>query len=216
MPHGKINERFGEFLGEEMALKGFSAEKLAHATNIPERYIGALLKNDFQKLPAGVYARGYIFKIAQAMNNDGGELWNLYKKEAGETLRASGKTDKLPANRFAVKKLNKKTLAAIIVAVLIIAYLLFRANDLIGLPTLKLTANLDDAVVFRSPLTINGEVGPRDIVAVNGENIPVGDDGSFEKEIALQPGTNAIEFKIRRLLGREITEIKRVVYQPGD
>ena len=209
-----ISKGFGEFLSGEMAVKGFSAEKLAHATNIPERYINAFLKNDFKKLPAGVYARGYVFKIAQALNHDGGELWNLYKKEAGETLRASGKADKLPANRFVIKKLNKKTLAAIVVAVLVIAYLLFRANDLVGLPTLKLTANLDDAVVFRSPLAISGKVEPRDIVAGNGENIAVGDDGSFEKEFALQPGINAIEFKVRRLLGKEMTEVKRVTYQP--
>ncbi len=211
----KENDRgFGEFLSEEMAVKGFSAEKLAHATNIPERYISAILKKDFYKLPAGVYARGYIFKIAQALNGNGDELWNLYKKEAGETLRTSGKADKLPVNRFAVKKINKKTVAVIVIAVIVIAYLLFRANDLVGLPTLKLTANIDDAVVFQSPLTINGKVEPRDIIAVNGENIAVGDDGSFEKEVPLQPGINAIEFKVKRLLGKEITEVKRVTYQP--
>ncbi|MBI5147631.1 MAG: helix-turn-helix domain-containing protein [Parcubacteria group bacterium] len=214
MAQKEINKEFGEFLSEEMAVKGFSAEKLAHATNIPERYVNALIKNDFKKLPAGVYARGYIFKIAQALNDDGGELWNLYKNRAGEALRASGKTDKLPANRFAVKKINKKIIVAIAVAALVIAYLLFRADDLIGLPTLKLTANLDDAVVSLSPLTINGEVEPRDLIAVNGENIAVGNDGKFEKEISLQPGVNAIEFKVKRLLGREITEVKRVTYQP--
>jgi len=36
----------------------------------------------------------------------------------------------------------------------------------------------------------------------------------FGNDFALQPGLNTVEFKAKRLLGKEVTIIKQIIYQP--
>ena len=39
-------------------------------------------------------------------------------------------------------------------------------------------------------------------------------DGKFLKDYNLQPGTNEIEIKAKRFLGKEIKVVREIIYQP--
>jgi hypothetical protein len=200
-------------LNEALELKNVNHEKLAEITGIPERYIWAIQNVDIEKLPAAPYVRGYIKKISEVLHLNHDELWDLYKKELSH--KQSGAHDKLPENRFAIQRLSKKTLSFVFAAAFVIVYLFFNMDRLIGAPELLITTPTDLIVATtEGTIELAGVTEQRDKLTINGEEIFVNPDGTFFKDYYLQPGLNTIEFKAKRLLGKETTEIRKILYQP--
>ncbi|OGY67471.1 MAG: hypothetical protein A3H63_01085 [Candidatus Harrisonbacteria bacterium RIFCSPLOWO2_02_FULL_45_10c] len=202
-------------LDEALELKNVSHDKLAQATGIPERYIWALHNMEIDKLPAAPYVRGYIKKISEILHLNHDELWELYKKALEH--KQSGVYDTLPINRFAIKRLSKKIIIGGVIGAAVLIYILINISRLTGLPKLIVTnPAFDISTTSENIIRLTGYLEQRDKLLVNEEEIFIASDGTFNKEYDLQPGLNTIEFKAQRFLGREVTEIKQVMYQPGE
>ncbi|MEK7568316.1 MAG: helix-turn-helix domain-containing protein [Patescibacteria group bacterium] len=211
-----INNQYknlAEIFKEAMDLRGMTVEKLADLSDIPERYLKALESGDFKNLPPSPYARGYLMKIALILNVDGELLWQIYKKE--NEPKVSGSLDRLPSNRFAFSPSKKKFIVLGIAAFFVIIYFGWRLADFFGTPDLKIFNPAENGVILNSDsIKLSGWANPADKLTINGEETLIKEDGSFEKEFVLEAGSNTIEFKIKRFLGKEKKEIKQVIYQP--
>jgi hypothetical protein len=205
-----------EIFNEVIELRGLNLERLAELTAVPKRFLAALRDGDFRNLPPAPYVRGYLMKIAGVLDIDGNLLWRTYKKE--NLFRTSGPEDKLPINRFTSRPLNKKKIAVGIVLIFALSVLTWKFNDFLGIlgtPDLKINAPSVDGLIVNNPsIKLSGKADARDKLTINNEEIMVGDDGNFEKEFALQPGINTIEFKVKRLLGKETRIVRQAIYQP--
>ena len=207
------NKKLINLILEALKLKGMNLEKLSQLTGVSERSLALILEEQFDKLPPAPYVRGYLVKIAEALNLDGRELWLEYLKN-NEEIRRSGKEDTLPLNRFAIPKLNKKIVAISGGAVLILAIIIFRLPAFFGQPELKIFNVSDNpTIVHEATFAIRGIMNPADELAINGEAIYPQKDGNFEKNILLQPGFNNVVFQIKKLLGRTYTVEKQIFYQ---
>lgn len=205
-------KNFHEFFSEIIEKSGSNINKLAELTGISPRYLKALCEGDFKKLPSLPYVRGYLTTLAHVLGINGQELWDIYKEEFREKLIID---DKLPVNRFALKPRNFKKLAIGIILVFAIIFLVWRLDDLLGMPKIDITAPANDLIINENTITLNGVVDNyRDKLIINNEEILIAKDGSFEKEYHLAPGANIIEFRLKRFLGKEVSEVRRVVYQP--
>lgn len=201
-----------EIFHEALSLRGLNIEKLAELTDVPKMYLEALRDADFKKLPASPYVRGYLMKIAEALRIDGEMLWQTYKNE---NIKTSGAKDKLPHNRFLVKPLKKRMLVFGFVAILVIIYLVWQIDNLLGVPKIEITNPAFPTIIVNDPnLKLSGETDNQNKLTINNEEVFIRKDGQFEKEISLQPGINTIEFKIKRLLGKEVKVVRQVIYQP--
>ncbi|MBI2515110.1 helix-turn-helix domain-containing protein [Candidatus Wolfebacteria bacterium] len=202
-----------EILTETIDLRGLTIERLAELTNIPERYLTALRDGDLKRLPPGPYVRGYLMKIAEILEIDGRILWDVYKKQ--HPLRTSGIEDRLPRNRFALKRFKKKAVVWAIIIGLIVIYLIWQGKDFFGTPSIEIVNPVsDNAVVNSASIRLTGEVNPKDKLMVNNEEVLVEASGRFEKEFPLQPGVNTAEFKVKRFLGKETKVVRQIIYQP--
>lgn len=204
---------FSETIKEIFELRGFNAKKIAEITDIPESHVTALINNDFKKLPAYPYVRGYLTKIAEILNIDKEELLELYKKEIPESI---GEKDKLPFNRFSKQLTSRKKIILGIILLFAAIYLGFRIDDLIGVPEIKITNPSENYSITNEPIVKLSGVAENffDKLTINDEEIPINKGGLFEKDFNLQPGQNNIEFKIKRFLGKETKVEKQVIYQP--
>ena len=199
-----------EILKEQLDLKGLTIDRLSSATGIPGRYIEGLIAGDLTKLPSAPYVRGYLTKIAPLLDLSIEELWEVYKKEQG--LKRSGPDDKLPSNRFAIKPFNKKIVVASFFAILLIAYLGWNASHLLGRPKLDIINPLAQTVIVTEPvIKLLGYVNPADKLLINNKEVVVNQNGLFRKQYNLQIGLNAIEFSVKRFLGKETTAVKQVI-----
>ena len=201
-------------LTEALELKNVNHEKLSQLTGISERYIWAIQNVELDKLPSSPYVRGYIKKIAEVLHLNHDEIWEMYRKELEK--KTSGKYDTLPENRFAIRHLSRKQIFGIAVGTLLIVYFIFNASRLLGRPDLQVVfpesniyATAEDHII------ITGNLSQQDKLTINGEEIFINSDNNFSKDYPLIPGLNILELKAQRFLGREVTMIKQILYQPG-
>lgn len=196
-----------ELIQELMTARGLNVDKLAASSNIPPRFIAALVEGKYKELPSKPYIRGYLMKLAPLLEVEPEVLLKSYDSE--ETV-TSGKEDKLPVNRFAIKPVNRGLIAGIIILVIIVGFIIFRFNDIIGKPEIQVNI---PSTTDSENLNVTGEVTPGDSVSLNGQEIYPASDGTFEQEILLNPGLNTLQFTVKRFLGRSTTLTEQVFYE---
>ena len=212
------DKNLGEVLSEIILERGITLDKLSELTNIPKRYLIAMMDNDFKNMPAAPYARGYITKICSVLEINSRQAIDAYNKIG---LKTSGKDDFLPQNRFALTKHYKNNwlVIVIIVAIIVIAGLIFTNRhifaDFFGVPLIEVNI---PARENNSPLletneqlfTIRGIINPQDSITINGEAAPVNEEGIFTKEVLLNAGLNTFEIRVQRPLGRETMIVREI------
>jgi len=207
-------ENLNKILEEKMRAKGIDAAQLAQGTDIPERYCASLIAGEYHKLPPPPYVRGYLGKIAALLDMDGEALWQAYLKE-NPGMKTSGTHDRFPTNRFAIKKITKRGVIFLIIAVFAILYAVYFAEQASRAPRLTVVYPSSDTTIAALPsIELRGWVGVGDKLKINGEEVPVSRDGEFIKTISLSPGMNSIVFRASRFFGGERTIVRQVVYQP--
>ena len=187
------------------------AGKLSDLTDVPQRFISSLVSGDFNDLPSEPYIRGYLFKIAGILDADPNFLWRSFRQSA--EIRSSGSGDILPANRFGLKKVSNKKIWILLAALVLVGFLGFRINSILGKPTLDVSL---PEVTVNHVVKVTGQVNPDDTLTLNNEVIYPDKGGRFEKEIQLEPGLNTLEFRVKRYLGRETRVVKQVLYKPNN
>ncbi|OGY62435.1 MAG: hypothetical protein A2745_03105 [Candidatus Harrisonbacteria bacterium RIFCSPHIGHO2_01_FULL_44_13] len=202
-----------DLINEQLEIKGLNLERLAQATNIPLRYLESLVRGDYKKLPAALYVRNYLNKIAMILNLNNEELWQFYQRE---TLpEKSGPTDVLPFNRFALKSIKKRIIIVAAAIILVILYLLLNAGRLLGSPELEIANPTSPTVVVsESTIALAGRTDSDDKLLINDEEVYIDKNGQFQKDYNLQPGLNTVAFSVKRFLGKETKIVRQIIYQP--
>ena len=214
------DKNLGEVLSEIILERGITLDKLSELTNIPKRYLVAMMDNDFKNMPAAPYARGYITKICSVLEINPKQVIGAYNKIG---LKTSGKDDFLPQNRFSLTKHYKNNwlVTAIIVAIIAITGLIFTNQhifaDFFGIPSIEVNipAREDNSPLLETTeqlFTIQGLINPQDSITINGEAAPVNEKGVFTKEVLLNAGLNAFEIRVQRPLGRETIIVREIFY----
>lgn len=214
MDNEKYNEKtLAELMEELMAGQGLNVDKLGEATNIPKRYLLALIENDSKNLPAEPYVRGYLLKIAETSGVDPAGLYSAYKKLG---LKTSGKEDSLPSNRFAIKKPAGRWLVPVALALCLVIAGSFKIKDILGIPSIEVNLPETALIVYAPMAAIEGKIDPRDSLELNGEPIYPDSTGAFSEQVPLEQGINTFEFKIKRFLGRETKIQRQIIYEIGE
>lgn len=201
-----------EIVGEALHEKKMPVARLAEMTDIPERYVTMLLEGEQKGLPPAPYVRGYLIKIAGALGLEGQALWQAYKKQL--ELKTSGESDKLPTNRFAFKRVNRGKIFVIVIVLAIVLVGGLWVKALLGTGEIDIKNPVEESVITYEPsIDLRGKINPSDRLIINNEDMAIDTNGYFEKQYALEPGINSIEFKVKRLLGKETTITKQIIYQ---
>jgi len=203
-----------ESLSEALEQKGLNREKLAALTGIPDRFLDIFLDGGAAPLPAAPYVRGYLKKIASALDLDAEELWRMHEREF--PTRRAGETDMLPGNRFAIQSANKAMIAATTLVVLVLAYAGLNSDRFLGAPSLTVKSpETETSTVTSASVTVDGALGnPNDALTINGEAVYVDETGQFKKTFPLDAGLNNFDIMAKRFLGKTITVTRKVVYTP--
>jgi cytoskeletal protein RodZ len=68
------------------ATRGLSLDEISRSTNITKRYLQAIERGEFDKLPGGVYTTSYIRQYARAAGCDEAMLLDRYRDMVGEPV----------------------------------------------------------------------------------------------------------------------------------
>ncbi|MGH9788713.1 MAG: helix-turn-helix domain-containing protein [Candidatus Acidiferrales bacterium] len=75
---------FGENLRRERELRGITLSELANCTKIGVRHLEALERNQFHRLPGGIFNRGFVRAVARYMKLDEDFWISEYARATGE------------------------------------------------------------------------------------------------------------------------------------
>lgn len=202
-----------EIILERIDAKGLNFEKIMVLTGVPKHYLDYIFSGEWHRLPAAPYTRGYFKKLELALETAPGDLWNMYKEEA--EIQSSGATDRLPENRFAIKKVKRTWVWPAVIGGIAVVYLAINAGRLIGIPPLDVQNPLSATVISHlSSFELSGLIDTHDKVFINNEEVFIDKDGRFQENYNLQPGLNTFEILAKRFLGRETKVVKQIIYQP--
>lgn len=209
-----------EILTGALREKKMTIARLAEATDIPERYVALLVEGkssesaegELKGLPPAPYVRGYLMRIAGSLGLDGQVLWQAYTNQLHP--KTSGESDTMPTNRFAFKRLNRKKIIMVVIVIAVLAGLGIWVRTLLGTGVIDIKSPSQESTVTNVPsIDLQGRIDPSDRLTINNEDTAIDKSGYFEKQFSLEPGINSVEFKVKRLLGKETVITKQIIYQ---
>ena len=92
---------FGEHLKREREMRGVSLEEVSAATRISTRFLEAMEKDQWERLPGGVFNRGFIRSIARYLGLDEDGLvaeYSLDRQSNGNSQTAVQQPADMPRN----------------------------------------------------------------------------------------------------------------------
>lgn len=210
MEHEEGNN-FEKFFIERLRQKNISLKKLSDLTGISKNNLENIASGNFKGLPSAPYFRGYIIKLGTVLDFNGEEWWEEVKKESA--VKKSGAKDLLPKNRFARKNPMKYMILAIVILIAGI-YMALQFRKIIGEPVLSLTfPDINPYVASSSEITLQGKVSNADSLSINGENINIAKDGTWQKNVLLFSGNqNTFKITAKKFLGSEANLFEQIIY----
>lgn len=205
---------FQDFFNSKIRERGLTLKKLSELSGITLKYLEYLSAGNFEALPSAPYFRGYLEKLGRILDFDYTEWWQNIKKE--EVVKISGTEDRLPKNRFALSSPGKFIWPAIIL-LLVVFYFGARFSKIFGEPQVSVAYPTEAFTnVASQKIVVRGLLKDGDKLVINGEVVVPENDGTWEKNIFLEPGLNTILITAKKFLGRETKIIRQVLYKPGE
>jgi cytoskeletal protein RodZ len=225
MPPFKHNKIFldSETVSERLRLarqaRGLKAEKVAERLNINPRYIDALEKGDFEKLPKGIYAQNFLREYALFLNLDYNELKKIFEKEleVGEEPLSKKPFPRQVAKRhyfLAVPKMIRNLIIFITILVCF-TYLGLAMKKNFSQPSLYVESPAENLITSQKTVEINGRTEAESQIIINGEPVLSDSAGRFSERVNLKEGINIITITAKKKYGRENTVKRQVLVKEG-
>jgi transcriptional regulator with XRE-family HTH domain len=190
-----------------------SVQKLAKLMHVPDSTIDAMESQGSGGLPltnlVGLTNR-YVKEVGLDPTEISEELQAL-KPRAQTKTHHSRRT---PGSRIFVASRASVALIAGIFLSIILGYAAWQAWQLTAAPRLVLSSPAGNVVTDNPEVKVTGSANVESSVMVNGSNISLADDGTFEAVIYLQPGQNFVQVRAINALGHEAVEDRLIVYRP--
>lgn len=206
-------EEFAAFLTSQLRDRKENTRRLSASTGIPETTLEHLLAGDTSALPAAPYMHGYLVKLGEALHFDGEAWWQQLKRAT--PAPSSGTGDRMPRNRFSRNRIPAWALWGVPLVLALLTFLAFRFAAIIGLPNVAVTIpDRDGTTMSASPTLLAGTATPGSRVTINGEAVPLTGEGTWQKEVTLQPGTpNDFTVQATKFLGRSRSASRRIFFE---
>lgn len=192
----------GEILSAAREKKKLTIEQVEKATRIRAKFLLALEKNDFSKLPPGTFVRGFVKNYAAFLGLPVEETLAFYRRQFNEE-KAPPPKNTTPPSRF-----PNITFSALVVGVLLIlffGYLIYSYFKFAGAPTLLINSPANNVVVKDDQAEIVGKTDPEAILTINGQTVALTENGSFDLKIPLQSGLNTLTITATNKFKRQTT-----------
>jgi len=208
-------------IGQQLRLareeKKIKLEVAAKKLLIKVDYLKALENNDHSKLPQGVYAKNFLREYARFLGLDYKSLVKEFSLD-----NTSGRISE-PATLFERQIVPKKYLVVvpalirnsliIIVALICLIYIGFLVNKIFQAPYLNISYPEGDFSTKEKQLEISGQTESESEVQINGQVVQVSADGSFKRNIYLEPGLNTIMVSAKKKYSRSATVSRRILFE---
>ncbi|MDH4330238.1 MAG: helix-turn-helix domain-containing protein [Candidatus Moranbacteria bacterium] len=200
----------GEKLKKSRLDRRISLNEASRNTKIQVRYLEHLEGDEYSKLPADVYTKGFLRNYAQYLGLDPDRVVTLFDKEKGiqKNIRKDADEDtekkKVKVSRFIV---TPRIMGTFIVSLIIFTaffYLYNEFDNFVSTPRLVIKHPLSShETINDSHVHFEGVTDEDNEVTINGGKVTINDKGFFSSDISLQKGVNNIVIVAINRFGKE-------------
>lgn len=202
----------GEKLKKIRSEHRITLAEVSRATRIQVKYLEAIEGGAFDSLPPEVYVRGFLRSYAAFLGVSEEAILKLYERERSiqknlghvEHAKFQPKAPVHFSFVFSTKTLVMAGISAITLS--FFGYLFLEFRSFVSEPRLVIFEPADGARIVGSEATIRGEADPRSDLSMNGELVPVDENGAFSESLKLASGTNTIHISAKNRFGKTRTK----------
>jgi cytoskeletal protein RodZ len=188
--------------------KKLSLEDVAKDIKIRQRFLSAIEKGEYDKLPSPAYAQGFITNYAEYLGVPKRETLALFRREFDEKAayrvlpESLIKTKEFPLKRL---KLHQSLLAVAGIVLIIAGYLLFQYRSVYLPPMLEVNSPQQNASITADEVLVKGRADIDATVTINNDAVSLNNKGEFSRQVSVFPGPTTLTIKARNRLGKETT-----------
>lgn len=202
----------GEILSRARISKKLTFEQIEKTTKIRSKFLAALEKNEFSKLPPGTFTKGLIKNYAAFLGLSKEEIMAFYRRQVDEER---AKVIPESRSRESLKRfhLTPQIFTIISIGFLLacfFGYLIFSYFKFAGNPSLVVDRPKNNIVVTADKIEVSGKLDPEASLVVNNEPVLTNDNGNFKVEVPLELGLNTLTITATNKFKRQSTVIRNV------
>lgn len=192
----------GQILSASRNHKKLTLEQVEKATKIRLKFLVALEKDEFNKLPPGTFAKGFIKNYASYLGLSPEETLAFYRRQTNEEKAPALPNKPVPNPGFSISPIN---VGIAILIILFFLYLTFAYFRFAGAPALNVSYPPVNAIVAAEQIEITGKTDPDALVSINNQTVAVNENGTFTTKLTLAPGLNTITIVASNKFSRQTT-----------
>lgn len=209
-------QSLGEKLKAVRAAAGWTLSEMADKTKIRKTFLKAFETGDYARLPDPIYARNFLKIYVRALGGDVNYFLEQFESECGTcdfTRNARLPRARARAWQFLVASRFVRIAAFALVGLAMAGYLGAQVQAILSPPDLLVYEPGDGLLTDQALITVTGQAQEDARVRVNGVEVLLSKDGTFETNIALERGLNVIAIESQKRYSRLNTQYRRVVLQ---
>jgi transcriptional regulator with XRE-family HTH domain len=210
-------ESIGQQLKKARTAKNISYETAEEATKIKLKYLKAMEEDNFNVFSSPVYAQGFLKSYAQYLGLPYEPLIAQYKSETG-IAQAINKKLFPPKKEVRPSKIyiTPTTIFIILLAIVVIgvlAYIGYQVSGFAGAPYLVIESPNYGATVSQDSITVVGKTLRGASLYINGQLLPIDNEGKFRQAVKLKEGENNILISAVNKAGRKTEKELVIIYK---
>jgi len=209
-----LEETVGEKLRQTRHYKNLKIEDIAKKINIRAEYLSALEEENFDKLPAGLYAKNFLKKYARFLGLKPRDLLNNWQEDTSNTKINNPFSQKVvKKNKFIIFPKIIKNILIIGLVLICFLYLTFYFKKIILPPELIIIQPEKNMLTQSDSVVVSGWAETEAEVKINGEIVLDNNNGHFKQEVNLKKGLNNITISAKKKYSREELVNRQILVQ---
>lgn len=197
----------GEILSAARQKQKITLDQAEKATKIRQKFLIALERNEFHKLPPGIFTRGFVRNYATYLGLSPNEILAFYRRQVNEEKNLlTHKSPLKPLNAPKIPTFFSPINVGIgILLLLFVTYLLYSYIRFASSPALIIHSPAQNSITSNEQIEIIGKTDPDATVTINNQPINTDENGNFSVKVNLTDGFNNFTITATNKFGRQTT-----------
>lgn len=204
----------GSILKNAREKKGLSHKEIFQEIKIHPRFLQALEESNWSVFSSGVHAKGFLKNYAEYLGLNVDEVLAFFRREYNEkknSPKIKSVIKPLSSPRLVITPGLVLTTATLVFVTLFFGYVIYQYRSFAGAPILIVDQPRTDLTTSEPVLNVVGRTDPDATVSLNGQQISIGEKGTFSAHVTLAEGVNTLNFVAENKLGKENKVTRTVV-----
>lgn len=204
-----------EKLAEIRSAHNIDLDLLSDKTKISKKYLVYLEEGRLDKLPAEIYVKGFLKKLAEFYETDAKNFLRLYEQE--DVIRKNIDKSKYPPfnlNKSPTFIITQRTILAavgLVLAAIFIFFISYQLQYIVKGPELVIESPQDETTTEQAEVLVAGTVkDPNAKVFINDSAVSL-KDGKISEIVNLSPGLNIIKILAENKFNKSSLATRKII-----